>query len=1237
MFTNNANSDLQRIQPAQISRLLGFAVFWLGVIVLLGWLFNIPLLTRIYPTLASMKFNTALLFTLAGLAVFTLPADKPYKKILTWTMVLVAGLTLAEYLFGWNLGIDEFFAADTLRQSAAPGRMSVISAINFMLIAVSLIGLPKQPRLSQICAYLVGVSALIVLAGYFYNVPALYNVFIFSSVALHTAIAFLLIATALIFANTNSYFMRILSSDSAGARLMREVLPVTILLLTAMDTLFVLGEKAGLYQHEFIMPLNVIASLITVIIVISSIANQWHKTDLQRIAAEEQLRQSYEQLEQLIQERTRDLVDVNVALQQSQLRFARVLETAHDAIISIDDHERIVMFNQGAEFIFGYSHTEIIGQPLWLLIPEHFRTVHNQHIAAFAAASSRSRVMAHDRPELAGRHKDGREFFIEASISRLELDGENIFTAVIRDISRQKAAHAAVILKIQEERELQHYLKLLQELIVELTNVDELDEFYRRAVELGLQKFEFERLGFLLYDAKADVAVGTYGTNREGKLTPEHHLRFDPAELTSVLLRVLQQAERFVLVEEAELFDNFEPIGTGLNAVSILWNGTEKLGWLAIDNGVHHKPISKAQLEILALYALNLGNLLGQKRILNMLRENEQKLQTLFEVLPVGVSLLNQERQIVQVNPALEQILDMMLPDLLEGKYGNRRYIHADGSPIQPEDFPSERAIREQKPIFDVEMGVVKENGETIWTLVNAAPLSIADLSAVVVSRDITERKRLEDETRIYKAAVESSSELISVVDDEYLYVIVNDTYLQYNQRECHEIIGQHVREIVGEEQFNKSLKRKIDLCFAGQSLTIESSVDYPLLGLRHLLISYSPLHDAVNQVIGVVIIAHDITERKEAEQALAASREYLSILTHGLADGIVTVNIYDRTMRFMNQKMCEIFGYAEEELIGRSTRMFYPDDESYITFSNAMQSAIASRQLPFLAERELVRKNGHRFWASTATSTLTVNGEVAEVIAIVRDITERKQAEMQARQLEIERERVNILRDFIHSASHDLKTPITQIVTSLYLLKRTATTDDQQNRIVKLEAHAKHLSNIVQSLLQLTEIDEKADFEIARIDVRTILEELMGSYTTLVQHKNQQLTLDCAENTLFINADRQYLNQALHRLMDNAVTYTPDGGSIMLSVYQQSDEHVIQIKDTGMGIDEQDLPRIFERFYRADKARTIGEGHTGIGLAIARKIIEAHHGRIEVTSQLNVGSTFCVFLPTADNDVSES
>lgn len=149
------------------------------------------------------------------------------------------------------------------------------------------------------------------------------------------------------------------------------------------------------------------------------------------------------------------------------------------------------------------------------------------------------------------------------------------------------------------------------------------------------------------------------------------------------------------------------------------------------------------------------------KKLTEALRQSEEKWGRLFQILPVGVSILDSRSTISDMNPALENILGITKEKLLAGDYRKRRYIHADSTPMLPEEFPSFRAVKEQKIIEHVEIGVVKEDGSIIWTDVSAAPMSFPNATCVIVTSDITARKKSEDMLKVKLAELEKINNLL--------------------------------------------------------------------------------------------------------------------------------------------------------------------------------------------------------------------------------------------------------------------------------------------------------------------------------------------------------------------------------------------------------------------------------------------------------------------------------------------
>ncbi|MFN8562242.1 MAG: ATP-binding protein [Anaerolineae bacterium] len=255
-------------------------------------------------------------------------------------------------------------------------------------------------------------------------------------------------------------------------------------------------------------------------------------------------------------------------------------------------------------------------------------------------------------------------------------------------------------------------------------------------------------------------------------------------------------------------------------------------------------------------------------------------------------------------------------------------------------------------------------------------------------------------------------------------------------------------------------------------------------------------------------------------------------------------------------------------------------------------------------------------------------SGAVVLLIAEARDITARKELEQQKIDLVLERERSRLLKKFISDVSHDLRTPLAVIRLNLELLRRTLDSPQHQQRVEILASQEQHLTRLLTDMMTMLTLDEQSNFQFKPLDLNEIAQLAIDNQHGAMQNKQQTLTFNHPDEALFVQGDQVELERALSKLLINAVNYTPKGGAISLSLLREADRAVIELRDTGIGISPDDLPNIFQRFFRADRARSLDTGGTGLGLPIARRIVEAHGGQIEVESVLDAGSCFRISLP---------
>jgi two-component system phosphate regulon sensor histidine kinase PhoR len=242
-------------------------------------------------------------------------------------------------------------------------------------------------------------------------------------------------------------------------------------------------------------------------------------------------------------------------------------------------------------------------------------------------------------------------------------------------------------------------------------------------------------------------------------------------------------------------------------------------------------------------------------------------------------------------------------------------------------------------------------------------------------------------------------------------------------------------------------------------------------------------------------------------------------------------------------------------------------------------------------------------------------------VVAVFHDISELKRLE-------------KVRRDFVANVSHELRTPVTVIKGYAETLLTGALTTDPERAagfLEKIDRHADRLASLVGDLLILSELEAgETPLQPAPVAIESAVAHACALLEEKASAKGISIERDGLGKVSPVLADRGKLEQVMVNLLDNALKYTPDNGAITISANEEDDMVAIMVSDTGIGIPPKDLPRIFERFYRVDTARSREQGGTGLGLAIVKHIIQQHGGSVAVESTPGKGSTFSVSLRKA-------
>ena len=419
----------------RFARFCALTVAALGVIVLFGWVLDIDTLKSVLPGLATMKANTALCFIFAGASLFS---ACQLKELSQWraaqlaaaSMVMLLGaLTLVEYLFAVDFGVDQILllAPSDPLSTVAPGRMAMATAAGFIFTGLALLLLDSNRGrvISQIAALAGSLIGILAMLGYLYNITALYGISAYSSVALHTAIGLVIINIGVIVSRPRRCLMAVVTSSTMGGMMARRLLPLALTLPFLIGWLYIWGTRQGFYSADFGIALVVVLNVVVFAALIWRTAEILRRSEHQRFEAEQ----------------TRH---------QQQVQLTGIIDSAMDAIITLDEDQIVRLFNPAAERMFGCMAKQMLGESIERLIPGHLRQVHKQHMQRFAEEGVTNRSMSSQK-ELLALHFDGTEFPIEASISKVRIEpGKQIFTVILRDVTERHRVEAA--LHSSEER-----------------------------------------------------------------------------------------------------------------------------------------------------------------------------------------------------------------------------------------------------------------------------------------------------------------------------------------------------------------------------------------------------------------------------------------------------------------------------------------------------------------------------------------------------------------------------------------------------------------------------------------------------------------------------------------------------------------------------------------------------------------------------------------------------------------
>ena len=356
-------------------------------------------------------------------------------------------------------------------------------------------------------------------------------------------------------------------------------------------------------------------------------------------------------------------------------------------------------------------------------------------------------------------------------------------------------------------------------------------------------------------------------------------------------------------------------------------------------------------------------------------------------------------------------------------------------------------------------------------------------------------------------------------------------------------------------------------------------------------------------------------TEMINREEGIARNRDRLQAVLASMIEGVLSISSESEIL-IANHSACRMLGADETKLRGKNIFS--------VIRNSQLAAAIEKTQIEktfSLTEFQIVDENLRRTISARVSVLPNPNDELQQtpnIVVVLHDISEIRQLE-------------NMRRDLVANVSHELKTPLASIKAYAETLKLGAIHDQDSaiQFVTEIETQADFLNQQIHDLLQLARIESGREvWDIEPVDVNSQCEKCIQRFTSLAQANEIELTMNLGEDDPKARADVEGLITILNNLMANALNYTPVGGRVTLVTNYQNNMAMIEVADTGIGIPKEHQERVFERFYRVDKARSREKGGTGLGLAIVKHLTTSFGGRVELTSEPGEGTTFRIFLP---------
>ena len=621
----------------------------------------------------------------------------------------------------------------------------------------------------------------------------------------------------------------------------------------------------------------------------------------------------------------------------------------------------------------------------------------------------------------------------------------------------------------------------------------------------------------------------------------------------------------------------------------------------------------------------------------NALRESEERFRAIVDSAAEGLLVYDRKLTILSANRAAERILGLPVAELV-GKPGFTSLlpcIRADGTPLGQDDRPTRATLRTGKPVNGAVIGIQRTDGAVTWLSVNTSFMRRVDetehYGLVATISDITAQHdaetRLRESERRFRNTFELAGSGMAHIGLDRRFIRVNRRLceiLGYSEAELLELTGRKISHPDDLDIINRERPR----LYAGEIGAVRVEKRYLRKDGSVVWVKFSMTveRDAQGKPLYEIGVYDDVTAQRETETALRQSEARFRQTFELAASGIC--HVVDGRFVRVNRSLCEILGYAEHELLGKHVKELSHAEDRDVTDADRARIRAGELEQARFEKRYVRGDNGQVVWCDVAIALVRdAAGAPLYEVAIFDDITERKRADAALQQAHEELKRSNAeLEQFAYVASHDLQEPLRMVASYTQLLARRydARLDgDAREFMAYVVDGATRMKQLIEDLLAYSRVGTKGR-EFRPVSCEEALRRALFNLRTAAEEAGAVVTNDPLPT---LSADEAQLVQLLQNLVGNALKFrSASVPRIHLKATELDHEWQFEVRDNGIGIEPQYFERIFMVFQRLhNKGEYPG---TGIGLAICKKVVERHGGRIWVESRLGAGSSFYFTLP---------